>query len=215
MHLPRRPLLLEGRLRKFHPRKFLGGSTKTPHETGKLRSQLPAVTAKVANKLVRRLRYMDTPENLSYTPPQTQAGGKVSPYHPHPVHFKPEHSIPMGRTLRFLERTGVAAGGTHSQAAHKAGVFRMEFKSRDHADIAHARIRKAFGQDIGVERYEPDQPGDSHDLEIAHADVHKAVVSRMNVSRPRKGRQRGKPMPFNLEWCRSPLLGSLLTSAGS
>lgn len=217
MHLTRQPLLMEGRLRRFNSRRFMGGSTKNQHETGKIHSQLPAVTAKIAHKLVRQLRYNDTPENLAYRPPQTRGGGRVNQNHPHPVGFKDEHSVPMGRTLRFLERTGVAAGGAHSQAAHKVGVFRMEFKSRGHADIAHNRIRKAFGHGMEMERFDPEGPSGSHDLEVSHHHVHKAVVDRLSLLNPppRKGRAKRKPVPFNLEWVRTPLLALLLASAGA
>lgn len=167
-------------------RKFLQKKAVSPEDLAvyKQRTQL------AGNKLVSRLSYKDTPRDLNYPSradlTRLKQRGSLPRLHHFPEDLPERMRKPMARTLRHVERIGVASGGRHDTKASEIGYHRVSFHPDDdeqHGAPAHKRSRIAMNHlvkhypDVPFDHYQ-DELGDgryTHHIEVAHRDIPAAI----------------------------------------
>jgi hypothetical protein len=166
-----------GQFRKFSQKKQI-----SPEDVKSFRHNV----GMTVDKLVKSVDYNTTPKTLSY-PDSAQIDHQVRkgliPKRHHFATGLPDHMLkPMARTVRHLERLGIASGGRQDEKAAKIGYYRMTFHPDDdtsHGVSAAQRSRLAMDHigkhypELAVDHYK-DELSDGrhvHHLEIPHHNI--------------------------------------------
>lgn len=136
---------------------------------------------------LRHITYDKTPKGLTYERPAKRPRDDRTPrFHPRDTDLDPKRTQPMARTLRFMQRAGMAVGGRHDSGAHKVGYYRMSFHPKDdeaHGAPAAERSRLLMKH---IVKHFPEMPMDhykdrendgshTHHIEIPHHAIPDAI----------------------------------------
>lgn len=162
--------------------KFLEKRTVSPEDVSAFRHR----TGLTGEHALKQITYDKTPKGLSYSAPHMRAHDRGPRFHPRHDELDPSRKQPMARTLRFMQRSGMAIGGRHDTGANKIGYYRMSFHPKDdeaHGAPAAERSRllikhlvKHFPE-MPIESYKDreDDGSHSHHIEIPHHAIPNAI----------------------------------------
>jgi len=165
-------------------RKFFQKREVSPEDASRFRERV----GETGKRLLGRLTYAHTPDNLSY--PSSAEIQKRTTKQKGPNFFATvDHNQrkPLARTLRFMHRSALAAGGRPDENAAKIGYMRLSFHPDDdeqHGNTASDRSRMTMnhivkhfpGLNIEHHRDELNDGRHTHHLEIAHNEIPSAIT---------------------------------------
>jgi hypothetical protein len=170
----------------FQIRKFSEKKRVSPDDLKVFRARVGTTS----DRLVSAISPDKMPKTISY-PSRDEISAQVNrgqlPKRHHFATNLPDHMLkPMARTVRHLERLGMASGGRHDEKAAKVGYYRMTFHPDDdeiHGMPAAQRSRMAMDHivhhypEMSVD-YHKDETSNGryvHHLEIAHHAIPQSI----------------------------------------